>query len=232
MRRLDRLPDKQSFENALHLFAKCNEANEYNTNKLRDFNSPVFRIKSINNCSYAEKISADLAGNLENVLYLTIGSRVMLRRNLLTSRGLVNGAIRTVMDIVVDPDKPDMPIFIMVRFDSYSGQTVNASVPIAPVEATWLSGGRECSRLQFPLLLAFSITIHKSQGLTLDKVVVSLGDSETNLGLAYVGLSRVKTLSGLALDKSYDLTRYTAISTMASLQQRKTEEARLLSISL
>ena len=86
----------------------------------------------------------------------------------------------------------------MVRFDSYSGPTFpDSTVPITPLRRTWSSSGAQCSRLQLPLKLAWAVTIHKSQGLTLDKVVIDVGKREFSTVLTFVACSRVRQLQDL-----------------------------------
>ena len=86
----------------------------------------------------------------------------------------------------------------MVRFDSYKGPTFNESglIPIVPVST---STDDNMERLQIPLRLSWAITIHKSQGLTLNKAIVELETTEKVAGLAYVALSRVRSINDLII---------------------------------
>lgn len=59
---------------------------------------------------------------------------------------------------------------------------------------------------QYPLKLAWAITIHKSQGLTFDRVVIDFGDGTFASGQAYVALSRATTFEGLFLKQKMQTT--------------------------
>lgn len=223
--------EQQQFNNSLTLCDTTERTNQINYNRMREFQS-VYKINSINSSISASHVPSRQAGNLEKVLYLAIGCRVMLRKNIWVEAGLVNGALRTVSDIVVQPDGLDMPLFVMVRFDNYRGPSINGAVPIVPSQSSWMSKNEECTRIQIPLCIAYAVTIHKSQGMTLDRALVCLGDSEWQLGLSYVGLSRVRTFNGLALDKEHDYQRFSRISNSVLFSLRQEEEQRLRTISL
>ena len=101
----------------------------------------------------------------------------------------------------------------MVQFDKYNGPCINGNLfPVALLVRSCEKNGRKCTRKQFPLKVAYAITIHKSQELTLELIVIDLGDVEFAAGLTYVVLSRVKRLIDLVFSVYYDKKRFDKIS--------------------
>ncbi len=81
-------------------------------------------------------------------------------------------------------------------------------------------------RQQLPLRLAWALTIHKSQGLTLPKAWIDIRKSERTAGVSYVAISRVKTLASCVIElMTYE--RLTSLKSSANLQYRLEEENRL-----
>ena len=131
----------------------------------------------------------------------------MLKANLWINKGLVNGALGYIRKIIYQPEHSppiNPPDVLMIEFDNYFGPTVDNLVPIPQITKNWFSKSIKCTRKQFPIELAWAITIHKSQGLTLNQAVIDIGEKEMSLGLTYVALSRVKTLKGILFQKSYN----------------------------
>ena len=154
----------------------------------------------------------------------------MLISNLWVEVGLVNGAIGTVKAICYQNGRPpDLPIAVMVLFDKYCGPTLHdGTVPVTPICHTWSYSGVQCSRLQLPLKLVWAVTIHKSQGLTLDKVVIDLGKREFSSGLTFVPCSRVRQLQDLLFIPSVPLQWLTSLANSQRVAQRKAEDQRLM----
>ena len=160
--------------------------------------------------SLAEKkfsFSAKISGEFTKEYYPTQeeinvkkGAQVMLLNNDLLGRW-INGSIGKVIDVVkselteimvelqsgevveVTPHKWQVYKF---GFDSPSNSITSKSIG---------------SFTQYPLKLAWAITIHKSQGKTFDDVVIDLGRGAFAHGQTYVALSRCRTLEGIVLKK-------------------------------
>lgn len=200
---------------------------EHNFNLLLKLNEPIYSIKAIHNKSKAANLSPDLFGGLLPLLQISVNSRVMLTKNLWLAYGLCNGTMGTVKHIIYrcGDCPPSQPIAVMVKFDKYNGPTFHNSglVPIVP---TIVTTDENLERLQIPLKLSWAITIHKSQGLTIDAAVVDLGPKENVAGLAYVALSRVRKLSDLQIEP-FSYERLTAVKNSVNFWYRLDEEHKL-----
>uniref|UniRef100_A0A8C3TU40 ATP-dependent DNA helicase PIF1 n=1 Tax=Catharus ustulatus TaxID=91951 RepID=A0A8C3TU40_CATUS len=117
---------------------------------------------------------------------LKLGAQVMLAKNLDVSQGLVNGARGVVVGF--ESEQKGLP---KVRFLCGVTQLIK-------MEKWIIKGpsGVHLSRQQLPLKLAWAISIHKSQGMSLDCVEISLSRVFES-GQAYVALSRARSLAGL-----------------------------------
>ena len=72
---------------------------------------------------------------------------------------------------------------------------------LRPVTSTFKcrNGKLRLERYQYAIVLAWAVTIHKVQGLGLDRAVMDLGKNVFAHGMAYVALSRVKSLEGVCV---------------------------------
>ncbi len=170
-----------------------------------------------------------------NILTLKKGAQVMLLNNDSSGRW-VNGSVGEIRDIKTDD--PDEGSVIGVQLNS--GKTVNVS------HYTWeLSRyffNRETNRLdveiigtftQYPVRLAWAVTIHKSQGKTFDRVIVDIGRGAFAHGQVYVALSRCTSFEGLILKtpirKAHIRMDYRVVNFVTRYQYQKSEESFSLS---
>lgn len=154
---------------------------------------------------YAGTIKGDFVIKaLPTVLDLALkkGAQVMLLNNDSLGRW-INGSIGRIVEIEEDEDYPDV-----LRVELADNEIVD----VLPYE--WemyeFSYNKETSRIiperigsftQYPLKLAWAVTIHKSQGMTFDRVVIDIGRGTFSHGQLYVALSRCTTMNGLILKK-------------------------------
>ena len=159
-------------------------------------------------CSYTDGLDLEVS--------IKEGARVMLTNNVDISDRLLNGQLGTVARILVN-EVTEKPTIVYIKFDDEdAGNLVidksadtfaieNKVVPIKPILAQIkLNPGKrsspEIQRLQFPLSLAWACTVHKVQGLTLNRIVISFElfkQRSFNYGQIYVALSRATSLQGL-----------------------------------
>jgi ATP-dependent DNA helicase PIF1 len=114
-----------------------------------------------------------------------VGAQVMLTYNLSIEDGLVNGS-RGIITFI-SPDSKNITVLFkngitsVIPYNLYEFEDDHVKV----------------QRHQIPLVLAWGTSIHKSQGSTLDYAIIDLGPNIFSPGMAYVALSRVKSLDGI-----------------------------------
>lgn len=147
-------------------------------------------------------------------LALKVGAAVMFTRNNFDA-GYVNGTLGEVVDFA----NSGYPI-VQTR----GGQRIEAT----PGEWSIADGSRILAQIkQVPLRLAWAITVHKSQGMSLDAAVIDLSQA-FEYGQGYVALSRVRSLAGLFLEGFNDraLMLHPAIVKQDAVFRAKSDAAR------
>ena len=130
----------------------------------------------------------------QNALYavhqheLAIGAQVMLLKTIDASLGLVNGVRGVVRRFMPRSGMPS------VEFENGVERTMKME------QWSFDVNGRQLAyRRQLPLNLSWAISIHKSQGMTLEAAVLNLS-KVFECGQGYVALSRVRSLAGLKIE--------------------------------
>lgn len=136
-------------------------------------------------------------------LKVKVGSQIMLLNND-TAKRWVNGTVGKILSIEEDDERGGHKIIVE--------RSEGSNVTVTPF--TWklssLFYNKETASLdsetigsftQYPLKLAWSVTIHKGQGKTFDKVIIDIGRGAFTHGQVYVALSRCTSLDGIVLKK-------------------------------
>ena len=191
-------PDSQDFY--IYLTTTNKLAKEVNNKELNKIESNLF--------TFTGKIRGDFDKSYlptDEILNLKVGSQIMLLNNDKEHRW-VNGTVGKVISIDNDEDEKTV-INIRLR----DGRNVN--VTQHKWDLSHLNYNKNTKKLeseiigsftQYPLKLAWAVTIHKGQGKTFDKIVIDIGNGTFTHGQIYVALSRCTTLDGIVLKKQIE----------------------------
>ncbi|XP_059072384.1 uncharacterized protein LOC131873572 [Cryptomeria japonica] len=214
--------DNKQFDCSIHLFATNVLAKHHNTKMLKQLHLPVAQLPRQTSIAY------DNDEQLLSEILLSLNEKVMLIANLWIQVSLVNGSLGQMKSIVYDTysKPPDLPKYVVVEFKNYTGpHWDNANPKFVPT--TPITRG---SHTQLTLAMAWAVTIHKSQGLTLDKATIDIGKTKKQ-GLTFTTISRVKSLQDLRIDPPFTFERYSKLQSNAYTTIRKKEENRLATLS-
>ncbi len=162
-------------------------------------------------------------------LVLKSGAQVMFIKNDPSgNKSYYNGKIGVVNGVAFDDDTNQQVISVYCQED-------DTTIKVPPV--TWENtkyvideDSKEIKEVvdgtftQYPLRLAWAITVHKSQGLTFDHAVLDINESFTH-GQVYVALSRCRTLEGMVLARPLTITSVITDANVNAYIDRELSEA-------
>lgn len=183
---------------------KVDQINQEELSKLKDkmynyspqiyYNNTEVQVKQITPTSMKTEIEYVLKNSMfEEELKLCIGSQVMCISNIDQENNLVNGSQGIIIGFEYDVENNEN--YPIIKFDKIDQ-------PKVIKRNSWkIESDNKYTISQIPIILSWAITIHKSQGLSIEKALIDIGNNIFEYGQTYVALSRVKSLNGLYLTK-------------------------------
>jgi ATP-dependent DNA helicase PIF1 len=161
-------------------------------------------------------------------LQVKVGAHIMMLNNDAEERW-VNGSIGKIIEIIQNRRGDHVIIAELtdgdiVEITPYTWEVFRFIVVDGQLKSEVIGRFR-----QYPLMLAWAVTIHKSQGKTFDKVIIDIGRGTFAHGQAYVALSRCTTLGGIALKKpilkKHIWMDYKVVDFLTKYQYKKAEQS-------
>lgn len=175
------------------MFSKKVDVNNINLQELKNLKEVEHHYQSDDNLIKKDGSNATIKSFQETIensvpslLKLKVGAQVMLTWNIDVENGLCNGSRGVVLECLDNR--------ILVKFK-------NGEHFISPNVWKIETDDEIFTRMQFPLILAWATTIHKSQSATLDYVIIDIGSNIFCDNMAYVALSRCRSLDSIYIIK-------------------------------
>jgi hypothetical protein len=195
-------------------------ARQTNASRLGELNTPVYSYKADVQDDFPE-----FSYPADEVLSLKEGAQVMFIRNDQDkAKRFFNGKIGTITRLETDK------IFVRCQDDSAEIEVKKERWDNIRYEVNKTSRDLEAKQIgsfsQYPLRLAWAITIHKSQGLTFEKAIIDAGKSFA-AGQVYVALSRCTSLEGMVLQSRINTSSIQNDPRIVAFSQNSASETRL-----
>jgi hypothetical protein len=196
-----------------------------------DLNKKALDAIPLRSYKYKAEIEGDFPSNIFPVLELIelkIGAQVMFMKNdPSTANKFYNGKLARVVSLTSEEievemlDTGDRMIVPQLKWENKK-YTIDPTSRELEEDVTGTFG-------QFPLKLAWAITVHKSQGLTFDKAIVDVA-SAFAAGQVYVALSRLRSLDGLVLRTRIDFNSISTDQDVVKFSSKKDMQGELNSL--
>ncbi|RNF02456.1 PIF1 helicase-like protein [Trypanosoma rangeli] len=176
------------------IMARRQSATTYNTERLQLLDDVNFHRYTSEDYASTPGYELDKEVSLLPLLELRVGAQVVLLASLPNAPYLSNGDLGVV---VAFSEQAQGSAFPVVCFTSSGGEEV--VVPPVRMDVLASDGRVVAARTQIPLQLAWALTVHRVQGMTLPMARVELNGSFFECGQAYVALTRVRRREDLAI---------------------------------
>ncbi len=186
-------------DDCLRLVSTNSQCDQINEERLAKLNSKLHIFVASKSGSYNNITSEKSKSRLPapEVLNVKVGARIVFIKNGIS---YFNGSTATVVSIDSEAKK------VIVKMDSDGREeeiepiTWNDNQYVTNPKTLVVETVSVGSYIQFPFQLGWALTLHKAQGMSLDKVRVDFSGGVFDSGMVYVGLSRCKAPEGLTLD--------------------------------
>jgi ATP-dependent exoDNAse (exonuclease V) alpha subunit len=207
----------------LYLTTTNKVADEININRLKGLNTRLYNLPG----KIAGEFGEEYLPTAIN-LRVKVGAQIMMLNNDAEGRW-VNGSVGRIIDIVQNKRGDHIIIAELTDGDIVEVTPYTWEISRYVVEDVQLKSEVVGRFTQYPLMLAWAVTIHKSQGKTFDKIIIDIGRGTFAHGQMYVALSRCTTLDGIVLKKpilkKHIWMDYKVVDFLTKYQYKKAEDA-------